>query len=210
MNVLLAHGEAQTAEETQAFDQSLSQAAGVEETHATTEAVHQSGGLAAGAEALGLNGKLLAAQIVNFVILLVILRQFLYKPLVGLLEQRRKQIEESAKKATEIEAKYQEFTIEHARRIDESKQEASSIIDSAKKAAESIRQETVSQAQAEVEGMLAKAQADINHAKEKMLAELKHEIGGLVVAATAKIIKKELDEKAQSVLIDEAVSEAKE
>ena len=178
------------------------------EAHTTAEAT-QSGGLAAGAKALGLDGKLLAAQIVNFIILVLVLRQFVYKPLIGLLEKRRQTIEESLTKAETIEKQAADFAVEHEKRINESKAEAANIIDSAKSAAESMKNDIQAKAQSEADRILTKAQEEIANQKEQMLTELKHEVGTLVVAATGKILGKELDQKTQSRLIEEALGEVK-
>ncbi len=178
------------------------------EAHTTT-AEDQPTGIAAGLEALGLDGKLLAAQIINFVILLLVLRKFLYKPLVGLLEKRRDAIEEGMKKTEEIEKRYTEFQTEHMKRIEESKAEATAMIEKAKKAAEEIRQDTLTKTTAETEAMLTRAKEEIERGKEKMLQELKQEVGTLVVAATAKVIGKAIGKDEQDKLIKEALNEVK-
>ena len=58
--------------------------------------------------------------------------------------------------------------------------------------------------------MLHKAKEEIARQKETMVSELKHDIGSLVVAATAKIIGKQIDEKTQDRLIREAVEEVRQ
>ncbi len=164
-------------------------------------------GIAAGLEALGLDGKLLAAQIVNFIILLLILRKFLYKPLVGMLEKRRETIESGMNKAEEIEKRYADFQVDHAKRIEESKAESASMIEQAKQAAEAMRQDTLAKTQAESEALLARAKDEIDRSKEKMLQELKQEVGSLVITLTSKVIGKTLGKDEQDKLVKEAMSE---
>lgn len=178
----------------------------------TTTQAHEaaaSGGVSGGLQALGLDGKLLAAQIVNFIVLLLILRQFVYKPLMALLEKRRTDIETGLKQADEIKERYQEFQVEHAQRIEESKTEASAVIEKAKQAAEELRNEMLAATKAETEKMLTRTHDEIAREKDKMLGEVKQEVGRLVIAATEKIISKEIDEKIQDRLIDEVVDEVK-
>ena len=180
-----------------------------EPTGSTQAVVEQPTGISGGLEALGLDGKLLAAQIINFVILLLILRKFVYGPLVGLLERRKTTIEESLKKASEIEERYEKFQIEHARRVEESKAEAATIIRKAKEAADKLRASDIEVTKQETEKMLLKAKAEIEKQKDTLLTELKQEVGSLVVEATGKIIGKELDDKTQSRLLIEATKEVK-
>lgn len=182
------------------------------ETHATTavsDTHAEEGGIAAGLKAIGLDGKLLIAQIINFVILLLLLRRFLYKPLVGLLEQRRETIEKSQKQAAEIEKRFADFQIEHQQRIEESKQEAVALVAKAKEAAESLRQETLKSTQAEAEKLLTRANQEISSQKEKMLKEAKSEIGQLVIAATEKILGQTMTKDTQEKLLKEALEGAK-
>lgn len=184
-----------------------------EETHettaATTEHVEEPTGIAAGVQALGIDGKLLLAQIINFIILLLILRKFLYGPLVGFMEKRRNDIAESLKKAEEIETRYQEFQVEHEKQRNEAKEEAAALIAEAKAAAEGIRQESLATTQAEAEKMLAKAAVEIEQQKATLLKELKKEVGSLVVAATEKIVSEKVADKLDADTIDEAIRKVK-
>lgn len=175
------------------------------ETTASTEQTTEASGIAAGIQALGIDGRLLTAQIVNFIILLLILRKFLYGPLVSFMETRRQGIEASLKKADEIEEKHKEFQIEHEKQINDAKVEAAEMIADAKAAAEGIRQETLATTQAESEKMLAKAAIEIEEQKTKLLKELKHEVGALVVAATGKIVSEQTADKLDNDTIDAAI-----
>jgi F-type H+-transporting ATPase subunit b len=155
---------------------------------------------------LGVDGKLLAAQIVNFIILVLILRHFVYKPLMAMLEKRRTDIADSLKKVEEIEQRSQAMQAEHEKQMAKSKEEALAIIDKAKQAAETMRAEMLDVTKAENEKLLVRAQEDIAREKDKMLGEAKQDIGKLVIAASEKILQKELDEKTQERFIDEALN----
>jgi len=75
---------------------------------------------------LGIDWQLLIAEIINFVILLLILKRFLYKPFLRLLEQRRVKIEEGIKKAEEAEKSLQKIRAlsEEVRKSDERRSRA--------------------------------------------------------------------------------------
>src|SRR3989344_888148 len=95
---------------------SLSETTELQTTTSVSHEVETPSGLAAGAQALGIDGKLLTAKIVNFIILVFVLRKFVYQPLLGLLEKRRQTIEERMKKAEEIETRFSAFKEEHKKR----------------------------------------------------------------------------------------------
>jgi F-type H+-transporting ATPase subunit b len=172
-------------------------------TEATTEVAGASGG---GIQSLGIDAKLLAAQIINFVILLLILRQFVYKPLMAILEKRRLDIERSLKQAEETEHRSQAMQVEHVQQIEKTKAEATAIIEKAKQAAEVMRVEMLEASRQESEKILARAQEEISRQKDKMLSEAKQDIGALVIAATEKIISKEIDASVQERLVAEAIN----
>jgi F-type H+-transporting ATPase subunit b len=175
------------------------------ETPLYTEAT--SGGIGAGAEALGLDGRLLAAQIINFIILVLILRKFLYGPIVTLLEQRRKTIEESQQKAKEMEKRYAAFEVEYKQRLDETKKEAKAILDQARTTAQALRAESVAQTQTQTEKMIEKAKHDITNEKEKVMTDIQKEMGALVVAAVKKVIGESVNPELNNTMIEKAIRE---
>src|SRR5688572_8856669 len=84
------------------------------ETHATTEASGHDTGHAApgGLGAIGIDGKALVFQLINFAILLFVLKKVAYKPILKALGDRQKKIDESIKAAAEIERSRQEIAEE--------------------------------------------------------------------------------------------------
>lgn len=162
-------------------------------------------GIAVGVEALGIDGRLLTAQIVNFVILLLLLRKFLYGPLLEIMEKRRQSIADSLQKSAEIDKEFKQFQLDHEQRINDSKNKAAEIISQAKLATESLKQEIIQIAKVESEKMVAKAAVKIEQEKAELLSELKQEIGSLVVLATAKVIGQSAANQLDERSIKEAV-----
>lgn len=96
---------------------------------------------------LGINWQLLISQAVNFVLLLVVLRFFVYKPLLTLLDKRRHKIEEGIVKAEEAD-----------RRLIE---------------AEEVKKGKIKEAEAEAIGILKRTETDAKTLEAKLLAEMK-------------------------------------
>src|SRR3989344_2266081 len=86
----------------------------------------------------GVKPVLLAAQAVNFFILLFILKKFLYKPILGMLETRKQKIAESLKNAESIEKKLQAIGEEREEALKKAGKEAEEIIRDATEAANQI------------------------------------------------------------------------
>lgn len=190
------------------IDTDIPETQGVSAIHETQVVPEtEAGGLATGVKTLGIDAKLLAAQVINFFILLFLLQRFVYKPLVGLLEKRRSTIDESLQKAQEIERRYHASKLEQEEILKHSRTEAASIIEEAKEAAETLKGETLAKTREENEAMLAKAKAELERQRQAMLRELKHEVGSLVVSAVKKITLEVPSEKAREKFIKEALEE---
>jgi len=151
---------------------------------------------------LGLNWKLFLAQIVNFAVILLILWKWVFRPLAGALESRRKKIEDSIAKAELIEKQMAEADKTREQNLREARAEAEKIIQNTALEAEKARQIALAAAKGEAERVLARAKETIEAEKILMLKEVKDEIAGLVVLATEKILLEKLDEKKDKQLIN--------
>lgn len=145
--------------------------------------------------ALGIEWTLLLAQLVNFIILLVLLRMFLYQPVLNMLEQRRTRIAESMKDAERVNAAAREAEQEKAKVIDAARREAQEIRAQATRDAEKIGQEVRARAETEATEIRMKAQTDAQTQAESILADANKEIADLAIAATEKLLGRELSKK---------------
>ncbi|MDP3973876.1 MAG: F0F1 ATP synthase subunit B [Candidatus Daviesbacteria bacterium] len=153
----------------------------------------------------GISPILLAAQVVNFFILLFILKKLLYNPILKVLETRKKKIEESLKNAQEIELKLQateeqsekiiEKTLKQSQQIlDETKEASSQMLDDAKNTAAEIITKANEQA---IE--LKKAEY------MKLEQEVKENAASLVSLVFEKVIGKRITSEDQKALIEKEV-----
>ncbi len=156
---------------------------------------------------LGIDWRLLIAQIFNFLILLFILYKFLYKPILKLLENRQKKIEKGLQDAIKLEEELAKTKELKEKEIQKAKQEAQIIIEKAQKVAESAGQEIKLKAKKEVEKLIETAKDQIADEKEKMMAEIRKEAALLVVAAAEKVVGKIVDVRVQQKLIEDSIKE---
>lgn len=138
---------------------------------------------------LGIDLRILVAQLVNFALVLFVLHRFAYKPLLALLEKREKTIEQSMQHAKEIEKKLNDTTEREASVLAKARREAAALIEEAAKVAEQKRATTLEKAKDDVAAVIADAKAKIAAEKATMLSEAKSEFADLVTRATRAVIE---------------------
>ena len=160
-------------------------------------------------EALGINLGYLFVQIFNFAIIFVVLRAWVYKPILGILEKRRTAIAqglEDARVAAEARANAEK---EARRIIAEAQKTAAHKIREATERAESAGQEIQVQAEADAVKHREAALAEAEQERNRILADLRGQIASLAIAAAQKIVGEVVDEKRQHALIQEFFSGVK-
>lgn len=145
--------------------------------------------------ALGVEWGLLVSQLVNFGILLFLLNMFLYRPVLNMLQQRKERIAQSMKDAERVSAAAREAEQEKAKVVDAARREAQEIRAQATRDAEKIAQEVRSRADQEATDIRMKAQTDAQTQAEAVLADANKQIADLAIAATEKLLGRELAKK---------------
>ncbi len=161
-----------------------------------------------GIGALGLNLPALIAQLINFTLLLVVFRLFLYKPLLRILDERKKRIEEGLQASDEAKARLSETEQEVAAEMTRARQEAQGIITQAQQASSRIQEEGRQAAREEQEQILERARQEIQLERDSAIADLRREFADLTVTAAERVIKRSLDRKAHSEIIAEVLADA--
>lgn len=153
----------------------------------------------------GVQPILLAAQVVNFFILLFILKKFLYGPILKVLETRKKTIEQSLKNAEEIEKKLQQTQEQSEKIIADTLKQAQKILDQTKEAAAQMLADTNKTA----EQMLLKAEDDgkkiVELQRVVLMDQMKENAGHLVTLVFEKITGKKVSQEDQKKLIEKEV-----
>lgn len=156
----------------------------------------------------GVEPVLLLAQVVNFAILLFILKRFLYKPILKVLEERKNKIETSMRQSDQIQKKFEEMEVKQQEILDNARKESGQIIDEAKSEAKTLASQIQIEASNQAQQTLKRAQETLSLERQKMVSAAKKEIVGAVTLATQKVIGKVLTKKDKDQLINEALSEA--
>lgn len=155
----------------------------------------------------GVQPTLLFGQIVNFLLILFLLRKFFFGKIVRALEDRRKKIEESLKNADLIEEKLKATEEKNAKIIDDAQQEAQKIIASAKEKANEIMAQTAMESRKMMEEAMLNAKSEIEAEKQKVREELQAETMTLILRVVQKVLGKTLKPKDKREMTKKAVIE---
>ena len=145
------------------------------------------------------------AQILNFLILVVILRAVAYKPVVRMLKAREDRIQESLDKADADAVEADKMLAEYKAKLAAANAKAETIVRNAEKRASEEREEQRAEAKREIEQMKKAAAAEIQRDRERAAEQLRAEVVALSMAAAGKIIAKNMDNAENEQLVGEFV-----
>ena len=160
-------------------------------------------------EKLGINLTLLAAQIVNFILLALILRAVAYRPMLRFLENRRERIAKGLDDARKAEERLANIEKDYQARLDEARAEGQKIVAERTQAAEQQAAAIIAKANEDIVRLKAQAQEEAELERNRVLADLRSQVVALSIAAANKVIGTALDEQRQRALIDEFFSGVK-
>lgn len=153
----------------------------------------------------GIQPILILAQAVNFLVLLVLLRRFLYRPILKTLSERQARIAQSLQQAEEVEVRLAQTKKEQEKILTAAQNQAQEIIAQAKDSAGTILAEAEIRAKQMALDMVAQGNVRISQEHAAMFAKLKGEIAHLVVLATKAVAGKTLTQRDQEQLVQQAV-----
>lgn len=154
---------------------------------------------------LGINGKLLLAQIINFLVLLFVLYKFAYGPVLKLLSERTSKIEKGLKDAEDAQKKLIEITEKEKAVLTKARKQAQEIVAGAEEVAVKNKEEIIVAAKEQSEKILADSAKKIEMEKTQMMQDVKKQVAELVISATGKIISEKLDSNKDKAIIDKAI-----
>jgi len=156
------------------------------------------------ADTFGWNPWLFLSQVISFAIVAFLLRRFAYKPILAVLEERRRKIEEGQLNAEKIKKELAEAEKRYQEILAKANADAQKMIDEARQSSARLADRKEQEAIMVAEQILAKAREASILEHGRTMAELKREIGRLVVDTTAKVTGKVLTSEDQRRLQEEA------
>jgi F-type H+-transporting ATPase subunit b len=149
----------------------------------------------------------LIGQVIVFGILVWFVKRVLWGPMLNMMQERKKQIADGLA-AAERGQQEKEEAEEHAKkRLDEVKQQASEIVNQAQRRAGEIVEEAKSDARDEGERIKASAQSDIEQEINRARESLRQQVGSIAIAGAEQVLKKEIDPKVHSSVLDDLAAQ---
>lgn len=141
--------------------------------------------------------------IINFFILLVLLRMLAWKPILAALERRKAAINEALDRADVAKAEAERILADNRATMHKAEEEAQRVLRESREYAERIRSEAGEKAQDEARKMIEQAHEEIDRNRQQALNELRGEVASLAVGAAEKILNENLDRDRQTKLVDD-------
>ncbi len=150
--------------------------------------------------------KLIIAQLVNFGIVLFVLKKFAYGPVLKMMQERTDKIEKGMADAESAGKKILEIAEQEKTVLIEARKQAQEIVTKAEEIAKQNKEEIIVEAKNQSEKILADAGKKIEQEKNQMLQEIKSQIAELVITATGKVIGEKMDSEKDKGIIDRAIN----
>lgn len=146
---------------------------------------------------------------ITFIILLILLRKFAWKPILGAVEEREEGIKDALASAQNARKEMENLQADNERILQEARAEREAML----KDAREIREQTIAKAETEAQEkankIIEKAQAAIESEKKAAMAELRSQVAGLSIDIAEKVVKTELANKDKQLkLVESMLGEA--
>lgn len=158
-------------------------------------------------EQLGIEPKLLLAQVVNFLVIVFVLSKVLYKPIITMIDKRKREIEEGLTLTQKMREEEEKMQAKKVKLLEETRKEGRVVIEEAKKQAKEVEKDLIAQAQKQAEEIVAKGKADVLRLHESMQKDVRKEAIDLAVRMTKRLLASVLSTKDQHALIEKHVKE---
>lgn len=149
----------------------------------------------------------LGITVLNIIVLFVVLRLLLFKPVTKHIDNRNKKIEDALKAAEESQKMVRQMKIEYDEKIKEAKEEGQKVIETYRGMAEKEYNGIIDSAKVEADKIIEDAKIELKIEKEQLVTNMKDELADLVLATSEKVLKKNIDNDTNRKLIDEFINE---
>ena len=156
------------------------------------------------AKAFGVDWPHLMSQILSFSIVAYALQRWAYKPILTVLEERRRKIAEGLQNAEKIKLELAQAQAKAQEILNQASAQGAKMIEEARAAAARVREQETQKAIAAAKDIVEKARQASEAEHASMLSDLRREVGRLVVTTTGKVIGRALTPEDQQRLTEEA------
>lgn len=146
--------------------------------------------------------------ILNLLLLYFILKKLLFKRVTDFMDNRNNKIDEAINSANALKAEVEDMKLEYANRLKGAGEEGKKIIEEQRAIALEEYNSTLNTAKQDAKTIIDNARKEIEIEKDKALSSLKKEVGGLVISASEKVIKKNMDTETNKKIISDFLEDS--
>ncbi len=150
----------------------------------------------------------LLIQLCATILLFIVIRIFLWKPITNILEKRREAMDEALEKAQESRDNAKALEDELATKLADAKEEIKALLNQAEKDGNLRRDQIVNEAKEEAKRRLENLELELEQEKDSMQKEIRQEIIDIAFAAAEKIVAREIDQDKYMDVVEEILKEA--
>lgn len=147
-------------------------------------------------------------NIVNIIVLYLLLRHFLIKPVTGIMNKRQAMVDQSIANARDSENKASELRLHYEEKMAAASAEGKKLIEEAKEQAKTIQERMIAEAGEQAGRIIKEAHESANAEQEKAMREARTQIAALVLAAAAKVLSEGSDAAGNQLLYDKFLAKA--
>lgn len=145
--------------------------------------------------------------VVNIVVLYIILKKILFNPVTKHMEARSAKIQEAIDSANENKKMIEDMKAEYDKKLKDAGEEGKKIVNEYMSRANKEYEDIMGKAHEDAKQMINEARMEIDLEKKQMFEELRGEISGLVMAASEKVIRKNIDTDTNRKIVDEFIND---
>jgi F-type H+-transporting ATPase subunit b len=147
-------------------------------------------------------------SIVNFLVILFLLRRYLWGPILTVLANRAEKIREGLAMAEAAKTERERMKAEVERLLADARRDAQAIAERMTKAAEGAAADIRAQAKTEADRIRERGREDAKQLHDQALAQLRSELAGMVILAASRVLGREVDADQHRTLIEQSLDEA--
>ena len=154
---------------------------------------------------IGVNFWTALLTLINFLLVLYVGKKFLYGPIMKIIHDRQKEIDDMYADAGSAKEQAQAMQAEYQLKLNTAKENSEQIIKEATARGRSREEEIIRQANAEASAIREKASQDIAREKKQAINDAKDEISGISMAIAEKVVERQLNEADQQKLVEQFI-----
>jgi F-type H+-transporting ATPase subunit b len=147
------------------------------------------------------------AEVLAFVILIIVVGKFIFPPLEEVLERRREMILAELREAEQKRKAAEDLEAERRKELEEARRKSREVLEQANRIAAQIKEEARARAEEDYGRRMAQAEEEIRRERERVAEELRARFGELVIEAAARILKAEIDPAKHREIIRSSLAE---